>query len=94
MNNPRSSHTLLQVAQGNAESKTCKRVCLLNPEKIVFKKFPNLQKNKKYATHRRHKLTVSQLGKNAITIDRKAFQDTDERRASANSGPCCTTHQS
>lgn len=27
MNNSRSSHTLLQVAQGNAESKTCKRVC-------------------------------------------------------------------
>lgn len=46
MNNPCSSHTLLQVAQGNTESKTCKRVCLPYPEKIVFKKFLTLQKIK------------------------------------------------
>jgi len=86
MNNPRSSHTLLQVAQGNAVGKTCKRVCLPHPEKIVFKKFPTLKKNKKYATHRRYQRTTTQLDRMAKTIDRQAFQDTDDRRASANSG--------
>lgn len=86
MNNPRSSHTLLQVAQGNTESKTCKRVCLLHTEKNVFKKFPTLQKNKIYSTHGRHQRTTSRLDRAAKTIDKQAFQDTEDRRASANIG--------
>ena len=46
MNNPRSSHTLLQVAQGNAEGKTCKRVCLPYPDKLFSKNFQPFKKIK------------------------------------------------
>lgn len=34
-----------------------KSMLFSNPNKIVFKKFPSLQKNKKYSTHSRHSMT-------------------------------------
>ena len=51
-------NTLLQVAQANAETKTCKRVFFSSAqEKLKNKKFPSLQKNK---TSQPHSTTLTQ----------------------------------
>jgi hypothetical protein len=41
----------LQFAQATAQTKNCKRACFANADKMVFKKFPTLQKNKNTPTH-------------------------------------------
>jgi hypothetical protein len=74
-------NTLLQVAQGIALTKTCKRVFLFpSQEKLKNKKFPLLQNNKTSPPHNpRHTsiLTVCSL----TTADSAT---TERRRASAN----------
>lgn len=56
MSNPRSSHTLLQVAQDNAEGKTCKRVCLPQHTTKMTEK-PTNEKE-----HRTDNITYTQAG--------------------------------
>jgi Tfp pilus assembly protein FimT len=76
-------NTLLQVAQGIALTKTCKRVFLFSTqEKLKIKKIPSLQKNKTSQPHNQRQtsiLTVCSL----TTTD---CATTERRRASANKG--------
>ena len=48
---PTQKQAHLQFAQANTQTKNCKRACFANADKIVFKKFPTLQKNKNTPTH-------------------------------------------
>ena len=48
---PTQKQAHLQFAQANAQTKNCKRACFANADKIGFKKFPTLQKNKNTPTH-------------------------------------------
>jgi len=72
-------NTLLQVAQANTESKTCKRV-FFSPtqEKLKNKKIPSLQKNKTSQPHSANLILTSiewwtALKKNHLNLTRHHF---------------------
>jgi hypothetical protein len=76
-------NTLLQVAQGNALTKTCKRVFLFpTQEKLKNKKFPSLQKNKTLHTHNPRQTSIF----NVCSLTTTDSATTERRRASANKG--------
>jgi len=75
-------NTLLQVAQGNALTKTCKRVFLFpTQEKFKNKKFPSLQKNKTLQPHNPRQTRVL----TDYYLTQTDCATTERRRASANS---------
>jgi len=75
-------NTLLQVAQGNALTKICKRVFLFpTQEKLKNKKFPSLQKNKTSQTHNPRQTSIF----NVCSLTTTDSATTESRRASANS---------
>jgi len=59
--NNESRHTKAYTFASHTSDRTNqslqKSMLFSDPNKIVFKKFPSLQKNKKYATHSRHSMT-------------------------------------
>ena len=59
--NNESRHTKAYTFASHTSDRTNqslqKSMFFSDPNKIVFKKFPSLQKNKKYATHSRHSMT-------------------------------------
>ncbi len=76
------NNTLLQVAQGNTLTKTCKRVFLFpTQEKLKNKKFPSLQKNKTSQPHNPRQ-TSTLTAYSIVQIDGLTGQG--RRRASAN----------
>ena len=76
-------NTLLQVAQGNALTETCKRVFLFpTQEKLKNKKFPSLQKNKTSQPHTPRQTSILTF----CSLIIKDCATTERRRASANKG--------
>ncbi len=76
------NNTLLQVAQGNTLTKTCKRVFLFpTQEKLKNKKFPSLQKNKTSQPHNPRQTSILTV----CNLTRTDCATTERRRASANS---------
>ena len=73
----------MQFAQANAQTKNCKRACLANADKIVFKKFPNA--SKKIEIHQHTARQTQQTMTRKLNID-KAYNDTVDRRPAGNSG--------
>ena len=73
----------MQFAQANAQTKNCKRACFANADKIVFKKFPTLQKKIKIHQHTDRQSQQTMTRK--LNID-KAYNDTVDRRPAGNSG--------
>jgi hypothetical protein len=74
-------NTLLQVGQGNALTKTCKRVFLFPPqEKLKNKKFSSLTKNKTSQPHYQRKTSILTV----CNLTRTDCATTEKRRASAN----------
>ncbi len=81
-------NTLLQVAQANAETKTCKRV-FFSPtqEKLKNKKFPSLLKNKTSQTHTPRQTDTNIHGRHLTALYLRTLNgDTEDRRAATNSG--------
>ncbi len=75
-------NTLLQVAQGNALTKTCKRVFLFpTQEKLKIKKNPSLQKNKTSQTHNQKQSSIWTVH----NLTTKNSATTEKRRAACNS---------
>jgi hypothetical protein len=72
----------LQFAQANAQTKNWKRACFANADKIVFIKFPTLQKKIKIHQHTARKSQQTMTRK--LNID-KAYNDTVDRRPAGNS---------
>ena len=79
-------NTLLQVAQANAETKTCKRV-FFSPtqEKLKNKKFPSLLKNKTSQPHSPRQTDTNIHGHLTVQYLGTLQGNTDDRRAATNS---------
>jgi hypothetical protein len=72
----------LQLAQANAHTKNCKRACFANADKIVFKKFPTLQKKIKIHQYTARKSQQTMTRKLNIY---KVYNDTMNSRSAGNS---------
>ena len=51
------AYTFASLTSDRTNPSLQKSMLFSDPNKIVFKKFPSLQKNKKYSTHSRHSMT-------------------------------------
>jgi len=51
------AYTFASHTSDHTNQRLQKSMLFSDPNKIGFKKFPSLQKNKKYATHSRHSMT-------------------------------------
>ena len=51
------AYTFASLTSDRTNQSLQKSMLFSDPNKIVFKKFPSLQKNKKYSTHSRHSMT-------------------------------------
>jgi hypothetical protein len=79
MNSHAQKNTLLQAAQGNAETKACKRVFFSATQEKLF---PSLL----FFIFFCHALTATQTGQSRISLDNNVTTITEGRRAADNSG--------